>query len=111
MTIEYILDTENWEWATGTGNHTIVTETGQIVSQSDYGITLSDGIATDVTASAYGFVSGQIIGINYETTNATIHIGSAGHVHGGTKGAAIGQNGVVENAGQITGDQKGIFIG
>ncbi|MGO4524410.1 beta strand repeat-containing protein [Microvirga sp. 2MCAF35] len=111
MPIDYITYTETSEIWTATDNHTIVTETGQIVSLSDNGIALSDGIATDVTASVYGFVSGQITGINYETSNATIHVGSTGRVHGGTTGAAVALNGVVENAGQIIGDVRGVFVG
>jgi len=111
MPVDYIIYTETTEIWTATGDHTIVTETGQIVSLSDNGITLSDGNANDVTASVYGFVSGQITGINYETDNATIHVGSTGRVHGGTTGAAIALNGVVENAGQIIGDVRGVFVG
>ncbi|WP_245435401.1 hypothetical protein [Microvirga calopogonii] len=119
MTIRYILDTQVYGALVGIGEHLIVAESGMIVADPDWGDASNDGIstsegATNVTTTVYGLVAGQITGINFnilDVRDATIHVASTGSVHGGTKGAAIGKNGVVENAGQITGDQTGVFVG
>jgi Ca2+-binding RTX toxin-like protein len=106
----YITDTYYGTYYTYDGEHIIVTGTG-IIRDAEDGLTCVDTTPNGVAASVYGSVSGEIHGINYNTFNAKVHIGSAGNVHGGVTGVAIGQNGVVDNAGHITGDQRGVYVG
>lgn len=109
MTTYYLTDIQFYDSSVGNGDHLIVTETGQVIGDFDYGITVAEG-GINVTASVLGSVSGQVTGINFNAINGTIHVGATGTVQGMASGINIGVSGVVNNAGLITGDQKGIFV-